>query len=74
MATSKGGIGFCPNLATCDNTNDVLVIDPRPGNAASNDAAGNIAALDTAVSRLPGAFRRRPRNCCGSGCCMYLAA
>ena len=59
VATYKGGIGFCPNLATCDNTGDVLVIDPRPGNATSNDAEDNIAALDTAVSRLPGAFRRR---------------
>ena len=59
VATYKGGIGFCPNLATCDHTNDVLVTGPRPGNAASNDAAGIIAALDTAVSRLPGAFRRR---------------
>ena len=58
VATYKGGIGFCPNLATCDNTDDVPVIDPRPGNAASNDAEDNIAALDTAVSRLPGAFRR----------------
>ena len=59
VATYKGGIGFCPNLVTCDNTDDVLVIDPRPGNAASNDAQDNIAALDTAVSRLPGPFRRR---------------
>ena len=40
VATYKGGISFCPNLATCDNTNDVLVTGPRPGNAASNDAAG----------------------------------
>jgi hypothetical protein len=59
VATYKGGIGFCPNLVTCDNTDDVLLIDPRPGNAASNDAQDNIAALDTAVSRLPGPFRRR---------------
>ena len=59
VATYKGGAGFCPNLATCDNTGDVLVIDPRPGNAAANDAQDNIAALDAAVSRLPGAFRRR---------------
>ena len=59
VATYKGGVGFCPNLATCDNTDDVLVIDPRPGNAAANDAQDNIAALDAAVSRLPGAFRRR---------------
>jgi hypothetical protein len=57
--TYKGGIGFCPNLATCDNTDDVLVIDPRPGNATSNDAADNIAVLDRAVERLPGRYRRR---------------
>jgi hypothetical protein len=24
QATYKGGVGFCPNLATCDNTDDVL--------------------------------------------------
>jgi hypothetical protein len=59
VATYKGGIGFCPNLATCDNTDDALVIDPRPGNATSNCAQDNIAVLDTAVSRLPAAFRRR---------------
>ena len=26
--TDKGGVGFVPNLATCDNVDDVLVIDP----------------------------------------------
>lgn len=30
-ATYKGGIGFCPNLAPCDNTDEALVINPRPG-------------------------------------------
>jgi hypothetical protein len=35
------------------------VIDPRPGNATSNCAEDNIAALDLAVSRLPAAFQRR---------------
>jgi hypothetical protein len=57
--TYKGGIGFCPNLATCDNTDDMLVIDPRPGGATSNCATDNIALLDLAVSRLPGRYRRR---------------
>jgi len=57
--TYKGGTGFCPNLATCDNTDDILAIDPRPGNATSNCAADNIALLDLAVSRLPGRYRRR---------------
>ncbi len=58
-ATYKGGVGFVPNLATCDNVDDVLVIDPRPGNATSNDAADNIAALDTAIAAIPGAYRRK---------------
>lgn len=57
--TYKGGTGFCPNLATCDNTDDILAIDPRPGNATSNCAADNIALLDLAVSRIPGRYRRR---------------
>jgi hypothetical protein len=56
-ATYKGGTGFCPNLAACDNTGDMLAIGPRPGNSASNCAADNIALLDLAVSRLPGTFR-----------------
>lgn len=58
-ATYKGGVGFAPNLATCDNTDDLLVIDPRPGNATSNDATDNIATLTRAVERIPGAFRHR---------------
>lgn len=58
-AENKGGIGFCPNLATCDNTDDLLVIDPRAGNATANCAADNIALLDQAVARLPGRFRHR---------------
>ncbi len=57
--TYKGGIGFAPNLATCDNTDDLLVVDPRPGNATSNDAADNIATLTRAVERIPGAYRHR---------------
>ncbi|MGI8816553.1 MAG: hypothetical protein ACR2G2_15080 [Pseudonocardia sp.] len=57
--TYKGGVGFCPNLATCDNTDDMLAIDPRPGNTTSNCAADNIALLDLAVSRLPGRYRCR---------------
>jgi Transposase DDE domain group 1 len=57
--TYKGGIGFCPNLATCDNTGDMLAIDPRPGGATANCAADNIALLDLAVCRLPAPYRRR---------------
>jgi hypothetical protein len=57
--TYKGGAGFVPNLAVCDNVDDVLVIDPRPGNATSNDAADNIAALTTAIAAIPGTYRRK---------------
>jgi hypothetical protein len=57
--TYKGGVGFVPNLATCDNVDDVLVIDPRPGNATSNDAADNIAILTAAVAAVPGKYRRK---------------
>ena len=41
----------------CDNTDDMLAIDPRPGNATANCADDNIALLDEAVSRLPGPYR-----------------
>jgi hypothetical protein len=57
--TYKGGVGFVPNLVTCDNVDDVLVIDPRPGNATSNDAADNIAALTAAIAAIPGTYRRK---------------
>jgi hypothetical protein len=57
--TYKGGVGYVPNLAVCDNVDDVLVIDPRPGNATSNDAADNIAALTAAIAAIPGTYRRR---------------
>ena len=38
-ATYTGGVGFVPNLATCENVDDVLATGPRPGNATSNPAA-----------------------------------
>lgn len=57
--TYKGGVGFVPNLAVCDNVDEVLVIDPRPGNATSNDADDNIATLTTAIAAIPGKYRRK---------------
>ena len=57
--TYKGGIGFCPNLATCDNTDDMLAIDPRPGGAMSHCAADNIVLLERAVARLSDRYRCR---------------
>ena len=55
----QGRHRLLPEPGDLDNTHETLVIDPRPGNATSNCATDNIAALDTAVSRLPAAFRRR---------------
>jgi hypothetical protein len=46
-------------LATCDNTDDMPAIDPRPGGATSNCAKDNIALLERAGSQLPGHYRRR---------------
>jgi hypothetical protein len=57
--TYKGGVGYAPNLVTCDNVDDVLVIDPRPGNATSNDADDNISALSAGIAAVPGSYRRK---------------
>ncbi|MDQ2874350.1 MAG: transposase [Actinomycetota bacterium] len=44
VAAYKGGIGFCPDLAACDNTGDMPAIDPRPGNSwPSRKWAVNVA-------------------------------
>ena len=59
VATYKGGIGFCPNLATCDNTDETLVIDPRPGTRPPTARRTTSPPWTLAVSRLPAAFRRR---------------
>jgi hypothetical protein len=61
VATYKGGVGFCPNLATCDNTDDVLVIDPRPGNAAANDVIQAIL-LEADLYGVLQPERRAPRR------------
>ncbi|MGI8814644.1 MAG: hypothetical protein ACR2G2_04965 [Pseudonocardia sp.] len=57
MIAWSGSLGRC--LATCDNTDDLLASDPRPGGATSNCAKDNIVLLDLAVSPLPGGYRRR---------------
>ncbi|MGI9000705.1 MAG: transposase [Pseudonocardia sp.] len=59
LPTYKGGVGFSPNLAGCDDTDDLLALDPRAGNATSNCAADDIALLDVAVSRLPEPYRQQ---------------
>ena len=49
----KGGYGFHPLLAFCDNTGELLAVIPRSGNAGSNTAADHIAIIDAAIGAIP---------------------
>jgi DDE family transposase len=55
----KGGWGFHPLLAWCDNTGELLAIIARSGNAGSNTAADHIAIIDAAIAAIPERFRHR---------------
>lgn len=54
----KGGYGFHPLTAWCDNTGECLAIIARSGNAGSNTAADHIAIIDAAIAALPAKYRR----------------
>lgn len=54
----KGGYGFHPLTAWCDNTGELLAITPRAGNAGSNTAADHIAIIDAAIAAIPAKWRR----------------
>jgi hypothetical protein len=61
-ATYKRGFGFHPMLAFLDHpggTGEPLAALLRPGNAAANDAADQIAVLDAALKQLPAPVRAR---------------
>jgi Transposase DDE domain group 1 len=45
-------------LVTCNNTNDLLALTLRPGNAGVNTAADRLAVLAEAVAQLPAQHRR----------------
>ena len=49
----KGGYGFYPMLAYLDGSQEALAGVLRPGNAGSNTAADQIAALDAALAQIP---------------------
>jgi hypothetical protein len=49
----KGGFGFHPMLAYLDGSREALAGVLRPGNAGSNTADDQIAALDAALAQLP---------------------
>ena len=50
----KGGFGFYPLLAYCEQTGEALAGMLRPGNAGSNTAADQIAVIEQALGQIPG--------------------
>lgn len=49
----KGGYGFHPMMAYCDETGEALAAILRPGNAGSNTAADHIAVIEDALAQVP---------------------
>jgi hypothetical protein len=49
----KGGYGFHPLMAYCDETGEALAANLRPGNAGSNTAADHIAVIEDALAQVP---------------------
>jgi hypothetical protein len=49
----KGGYGFHPLLAYCDETDEALGAVLRPGNAGSNTAADHIEVVEHALEQIP---------------------
>ena len=58
-ANFKGGFGFHPLGAWCDNTGEMLAVTLRPGNANANHAGDHIAVLGEAIAQIPAPYRRR---------------
>src|SRR3954447_1727329 len=57
-ATYKHSWGFHPILVTCDNTNELLTVKLRAGNAGANPANDHLEVLTGAVAQIPAAHRR----------------
>jgi len=56
--TYKHTFGFHPILVTCDNTNELLAVKLRPGNAGANTAADHLDVLAEAFAQVPAKHRR----------------
>lgn len=52
-ANFKGGYGFHPLGAWCDNTGEMLAVRLRPGNANANHAGDHIVLLGEAIGQVP---------------------
>ena len=57
-ANFKGGFGFHPLGAWCDNTGEMLAVMLRPGNANANHAGDHITVLTAAIAQIPSRHRR----------------
>jgi len=51
----KGGYGFHPLMAYCDETGEALAAILRPGNAGSNTAADHVEVIEDALAQIPAA-------------------
>jgi hypothetical protein len=49
----KGGYGFHPLMAYCEETDEALAAILRPGNAGSNTAADHVAVVEDALAQVP---------------------
>ncbi|MCA1481965.1 transposase, partial [Bradyrhizobium sp. NBAIM08] len=58
-ANFKGGFGFHPLGAWCDNSGEMLAVHLRPGNSNANHAGDQISVLTEAIGQVPAPFRRR---------------
>ena len=56
---NKHSYGFHPILVTCDNTNELLAVKLRPGNAGANTAADHLDVLADAIAQVPAQHRRQ---------------
>jgi len=57
--TFKGGFGYHPLAVWCDNTQEMLAVTMRAGNAGSNTVADHIDVLSRAIAQVPGVYRKR---------------
>ncbi len=58
-ATFKKTFGYHPLGVWCDNTQEMLAVALRAGNAGSNTAADHIEVLGKAIAQVPAAHRKR---------------
>jgi len=56
--TFKGGFGYHLLAVWCVNTQEMLAVTLRPGNAGSDTAADHITVLTQAVAQVPAAYRK----------------